>query len=75
MSQGIRAFLFFANYAKNNISSAHNNSLPNGILYLKGGEFAEEIRKYEKNITIYHISEFFEEEFFSAKKVVYLPIA
>lgn len=50
-----------------------NQSLPNGILYLKGGDLSEELKDFPEVIE-YPISKFFEEEFFDTKKVVYLPI-
>lgn len=44
----------------------------NGILYLKGGELSQELSGFDK-VQIYDISEFFSEDFFKTKKVVYLP--
>lgn len=46
-------------------------TLPNGILCLKGGDLAEELALTGKRWTVYDISHFFDEEFFSTKKVVY----
>jgi 16S rRNA (guanine527-N7)-methyltransferase len=58
---------------KNNISDKHNNSIRNGIIYLKGGEFEKEIKPYENKIQIFEISGFFAETFFETKKIIYLP--
>jgi len=44
-----------------------------GILYLKGGDFNEEIEKY-KSIKVFEIKDFFNNEFYETKKVIYLPI-
>lgn len=52
----------------------HFNSLPNGILYLKGGDLTEEMQRFADEVTYYPISNFFNEPFFETKKVVYLPI-
>ena len=49
------------------------NTLPNGILYLKGGNISEELMPFRKYSSIYNLSDYFEEEFFETKKVVYLP--
>ena len=46
-------------------------TLPNGILYLKGGDLTEELNAVGKPYTLYKIPEFFGEEFFETKKVVY----
>jgi len=43
----------------------------NGIIYLKGGEFEEELNKIRKHINIYNISDYFEEDFFETKKIIY----
>ena len=49
------------------------STLPNGVLYLKGGDLSSELRNFPKSM-IYNISSFFNEEFFETKRVVYLPI-
>ena len=51
----------------------HKWSLPNGILYLKGGDLAEELALTGKRWHVYDIPRFFGEEFFETKKVVYTP--
>jgi 16S rRNA (guanine527-N7)-methyltransferase len=48
------------------------NDIPNGILYLKGGEFQEELKSLNRKHQLYPISDFFEEEFFETKFVVYI---
>lgn len=47
------------------------NALPNGVLYLKGGDLAEELAATKKSYMIYDIEDFFEEDFFKTKKIVY----
>jgi 16S rRNA (guanine527-N7)-methyltransferase len=56
---------------KKNISKNQRNDISNGILYLKGGDLHDELRGFEHQIKIFEISDFFEEEFFETKKVVY----
>jgi 16S rRNA (guanine527-N7)-methyltransferase len=48
--------------------------MPNGIIYLKGGDLQEEIKPFKKNIFVQDLSNYFEEEFFETKKVVHLPL-
>lgn len=55
------------------IERGQKGSLRNGILILKGGELAEELGEAGKRFTVYNISDFFEEEFFDSKKIIYLP--
>ena len=51
-----------------------NRKLKNrGILYLKGGNFEDEIKQF-RNVKVYNIHDFFEDEFFETKKVIYLPV-
>lgn len=55
-------------FAKENI-----NALRNGILYLKGGDLAEEIKESKLKAELYPLSAYFEEDFFETKYVVYIP--
>jgi len=57
-----------------NIAVKQINALPNGIICLKGGELAHEIEAFKNRVSVYELSEFFQEEFFETKKGVYLPI-
>ena len=50
------------------------NALPNGLLCLKGGELAEELKPFHRKAQVWNLSEEFEEEFFETKKVVYIPL-
>lgn len=59
---------------RKNISSQQKNALPNGLICLKGGELQHEIESIKKIVELYDISDFFEEEFFKTKKVVYVQL-
>lgn len=59
---------------KKNISTEQRNSLPNGIICLKGGELETEVQPYKKYAEIDSLNTFFDEEFFATKKVVYVPL-
>lgn len=51
------------------------NALPNGILYLKGGDLKEEIKATKipaNQVEIYDLHSLFKEEFFETKKLVYI---
>lgn len=48
------------------------NELPNGILYLKGGDLAAELGSFKGRYRLYNLSDYFKEGFFETKKVVYL---
>ena len=55
---------------KGKLNKKHNNSLNNGILYLKGGDLSEELKGIPHKQ--YKISDYFEEDFFETKKVIYI---
>lgn len=59
---------------KKNIGKKQQNALPNGILCLKGGELQAELRPFYKIVETTDISNFFTEEWFKGKHVIYLPI-
>ena len=50
------------------------NSLPNGLICLKGGELDSEIHNYRRSVLIEQLKYWFDEPFFETKKVVYLTI-
>jgi 16S rRNA (guanine527-N7)-methyltransferase len=63
----------FVSWIKYKIKKQNKHQLPNGILYLKGGDLSEELKDFPK-ANEYNISEFFKDEFFETKKVVHLPL-
>lgn len=73
VSRAVTAMPEFVGWVWNRIERGQKGSLPNGILYLKGGDLAEELALTGKKWDVYDISRFFDEEFFETKKVVYTP--
>lgn len=74
VSRAVTRFDKFQTLARKNIDAKQINSLKNGILYLKGGDFTDEIAGLEKKLIIYNIADFFNEAFFETKKVIHLAI-
>lgn len=60
--------------ARKNIQKEQHNSLPNGIIALKGGELNSEIASMRDISTVWDLGDYFEEEFFKTKKVVHVGI-
>ena len=56
-----------------NISRQHKNSVPNGIICLKGGDVQEEIRQYRHIVEVTEITNWFKEPWFKEKHIIYLP--
>lgn len=73
VSRAVTAMPSFVGWVKNKVSKKSKNDLKNGILYLKGGDLTEELQNYPK-ATLYNLTDYFEEDFFDAKKVVHLPL-
>ena len=71
VSRAVTDMSRFIGWVWNKIEHGQRGTLPNGILYLKGGDLAEELALTRKRWTLYDISQIFEEEFFETKKVVY----
>ena len=57
---------------RKNISPKQQNVFPNGLICLKGGELEKEAMPFKNKTTMWNLKEFFEEEFFQTKKVVYV---
>lgn len=73
VSRAVAAMPTFVHWTKGKISKKQNNTLKNGILYLKGGDLLEELKNYT-TITSYDLSEYYEEDFFETKKLIHLPM-
>ncbi len=59
---------------KKNIGNTQHNSLPNGLLCLKGGNVAEEVKPFKNIADITDISTIFNEEWFKQKYLIYIPL-
>ncbi len=59
---------------RKNISPRQQNPLPNGLICLKGGELTNETMAFKHKTEIWNLQDYFKEEFFQTKKVVYVAI-
>ena len=74
LSRAVTRLNQFVPWVSSNIEGKQRNSMPNGIIYLKGGDLTEEIKPFGKRVVVQDLSEYFRESFFETKKVVYLPL-
>ena len=72
VSRAVTNMSKFMNLTKGRIIKGGHNSLSNGIIYLKGGNLSEELKNIKNQM--YNISDYFEEDFFETKKIVYVGI-
>ena len=73
VSRAVAAMPTFVHWVKGKIKKESNHERRNGILYLKGGDLKEELKNYRTS-EIFDLTDYFKEEFFQTKKVVYLPL-
>ena len=59
---------------RKNINKQQHNALPNGIICLKGGDLQAEVQPFKNCVDMIDLHDYFKEEFFKGKKVVYVPV-
>lgn len=74
VSRAVTAFPRFVSMVRSKISSRSNNDLPNGIIYLKGGDFEDEISQFKQLVKVFELQSFFQEEFFETKKLIHMAL-
>lgn len=74
VSRAVTEFPEFYNWIYKKVLKENFNDLPNGILYLKGGDLREEFGKHYEKATFYDLKNYFQEEFFETKKVVHYKL-
>ncbi len=73
VSRAVAVMPSFVRWVKGKVAKVSTHERKNGILYLKGGDLSDELEPY-KTVELYPLSDFFSEDFFDTKKVVYLPM-
>lgn len=74
VSRAVTRMKPFLQWVNQKVSPRSFNKLDNGILYLKGGDLTAEMSEIKRPYQEFNIQEFFKEEFFETKKVVYVPM-
>lgn len=74
VSRAVTAMPAFLPWTKGKFKKECKNPLPNGILYLKGGDLKEEMAPVKQKFTIHTLQTIFSGEFFETKAVVYVDI-
>jgi len=74
VSRAVTRMPEFMAWVKNKTKKKSQHELKNGILYLKGGDLAEEMTGIKNKITYFKLSDYFDQEFFETKKVVHVEI-
>ena len=72
LSRAVAKMDKFYSLVNKNFNSKSINEIPNGIISLKGGDLKDELKHFNEK-KIFDISEFFSDDFFNEKKIVYVP--
>jgi 16S rRNA (guanine527-N7)-methyltransferase len=72
VSRAVTQLKDFYPWVRNKFNKASKNTLPNGILYLKGGDLENEIAESRLSVRQYELKDYFSEEFFETKQVIYI---
>ncbi len=74
ISRAVTQLKDFYPWIKGKFNKASKTDFKNGVLYLKGGDLEQELEDSQmKNIKLFPLTDYFEEEFFETKYVVYFP--
>lgn len=74
VSRAVMPLADLAKIVRKNIKKEQRNALPNGLICLKGGELEHEILPFRNQAVTLNLRDYFNEEFFETKKVVYVPL-
>ncbi len=74
VSRAVARMKEFYGWVQHKVKKISIHELDNGILYLKGGDLKEEMEELRKPYSLYPLANYFEEDFFETKQVVYVPI-
>jgi 16S rRNA (guanine527-N7)-methyltransferase len=74
VSRAVTAFPAFVSMSQHAIKKKQQNAIPNGILYLKGGDFNDELKPFGKRVQVIELRNYFKESFFETKKLIHLPV-
>jgi 16S rRNA (guanine527-N7)-methyltransferase len=72
ISRAVTQLKDFYPWVRNKFKKQSGNKLPNGILYLKGGDLDQEIKESGLKVQQYYLKDYFTEEFFETKQVIYV---
>jgi 16S rRNA (guanine527-N7)-methyltransferase len=75
VSRAVTQMPLFLTWVRKRIKKQDRNAYPNGLLYLKGGDLHEEMKTVREYNETVELADFFEEEFFETKKVVYVDLS
>jgi 16S rRNA (guanine527-N7)-methyltransferase len=74
VSRAVTRLKEFYGWINQKTKSKSIHEMDNGILYLKGGDLDEELGELKRLHQVFDLSQYFKEEFFETKKLVFVPL-
>lgn len=74
VSRAVTRMPDFLKWIRNSIKKECINEFPNGLLYLKGGDLTDEMTSVDYYYKEFPLSDYYQEDFFKSKKVVYVQM-
>jgi 16S rRNA (guanine527-N7)-methyltransferase len=74
VSRAVMTLADLVKLVRKNIAVKQQSALPNGVICLKGGDIRKETAPFGKNILSAALSDYFDEEFFKTKHIIYIPL-
>ncbi len=62
-------------WSNGKMNAENKNAIPNGLICLKGGDLKEELKAAGRSAQVFELSDYFKEEFFETKKLIYVPMS
>ncbi len=75
VSRAVKRMAGFLEWVDDKIKPSQNHPLPNGVLYLKGGDLTEELSEVDAPVTTVELKQWFDGPFFETKKVVHVDLS
>ncbi|MFM9984949.1 MAG: 16S rRNA (guanine(527)-N(7))-methyltransferase RsmG [Flavobacteriales bacterium] len=74
VSRAVAELQMLINWSDNKMKKDQINGLPNGLICLKGGDLKEELSVVKRHVDVFSLTDYFKEEFFETKKLIYVPL-
>lgn len=74
VSRAVMPLIDLVKIIRKNISKEQHNAYPNGLICLKGGELEHETMPLKNHVIVYNLQDYFKEEYFATKKIVYVSL-
>lgn len=74
VSRAVAELQMLLNWSQGKIKKEQINGLPNGLICLKGGNLKEELKAVKRHVDAFPLTDYFKEEFFETKQVIYVPM-